>query len=88
MLKRMHEFDFVEPKLQNNFDKCNLNFNLLSKNDRLIELMEDEKIMIDVYYQFQLSLKQKEVIFPKNRVVAIKHMQSLKKIFDRDTKNS
>ena len=88
VLKRMYELDFAEPKLQNSFGKFNLSFNLPSKNFRFLELRKNETVMVDAHYQFQLKqkLKQKEVVLPENRVAAIRHMQSLKKRFDRNRK--
>lgn len=81
----MPKSDFAEPKNQNNFGKFNLNYNWLSKRyGRVLELMEIEAVMIDWDYQLLLLLKRIEVL-PDNRMAA-KHMQSLKKRFDRERK--
>ena len=86
MLKKIFEHIFDELALQycvNN--KINLNYDNLSKNNRrLLELMEREAVNIDVHYQLPLPLKDKELVLPNNRMAAMKHMESLKKRFERD----
>ena len=78
MVKIIDESDIFGTKLF----KFNLNYNLLFKNEKFSELMENEIDMIDGHYQLLLPLK--EVILPDNRVAAMKRMQSLSKKFARD----
>ena len=86
MLKKIYEHDIVEPELQHSVNnKINLNYDNLSKNDkRFLELMEREAVRTDGYYQLPLPLKDKKLVLPNNRMAAMKHMQSLKKRFERD----
>ena len=86
MLKKIYEHDFVEPdSLYCINNKINLNYDNLSKNDkRFLDIMETEAVKIDGHYQLPLPLKDKEVMFPDNRMLAMKRMQSLKKRFERD----
>ena len=58
--------------------RLRVNYDNLSKNDRrFLELMEREAVKIDGNYQLPLPLKDKELVLPNNRMVAMKHMQPL-----------
>ena len=46
--------------------------------------MERETVKIDGHYQLSFPLKDKELVLPNNRMVAMKRMQSLKKRFEKD----
>ena len=73
MLKKLYEHDFVEPESQYSVNnKINLNYDNLFKNDRrFLELTEREAVKVDGHYRLPLSLNDKELVLPNNRMAAM-----------------
>ena len=86
MLKKIYEHDVVEPGSQYSVNnKIKLNYDNLSKNGkRFLELMKREVIKIDGHHQLPLPRNDKELVSLNNRMAVMKHMQSLKKSFEKD----
>ena len=85
LLMKMCKQDFVEPQLQHCAIKISINYDKLSrKNRRFLDLMDQKAVKVDGHYKLSLPLKDENIQLPNNQAAAMKHLESLRRKFEKD----